>query len=126
MDSISILTNKKIEGSESIPIYNNPDSSSQEVYLLQFNFVNASTSSIDNNEFVFNQKEVYPNPVRNHEYLHVNLNGNFEITDLNEKIIQTGEIKNKKIFISSIQKGLYLLKVHSTSNTYFITKILIK
>lgn len=99
-------------------------SGNKKIGTLQFEFREVNTSGIQN--LIVHNNDIYPNPVRNHEYLHVNLNGNFEITDLNGKIIQTGEIKNKKIFISSIQKGLYLLKVHSTSNTYLITKVLIK
>lgn len=104
-----------------LPVYY---SINKKVAVLQFEFRKTNTLGIQ--DLIVDNNVVFPNPIKNYEYLHVNLDGNFAITDFAGRTIQTGKIENRKIFISSIKEGLYLLKVQTTSNTHYFTEILIK
>jgi len=74
-----------------------------------------------NQDFHLNIKEnkinfikVFPNPAYNYLYLtnNVNIKSKFIISNLNGQIVSQGNIlENKKIDISNIPKGIYILKI---------------
>lgn len=68
--------------------------------------------------------EVYPNPAK--DFLSINNNDDllYEIFDISGKIIQKGEVNNRKINISNLIKGAYLIRFINKGNTVFIKKII--
>lgn len=96
------------------------DSSSSGSYT-RFSFTEASTLSLDGKEFG-DSVNLYPNPTFSN--LNINLNNNItarvDIVNLFGQIIVSEEINNGviQIDLSSISNGVYIVKIHSSNNTF--------
>ena len=83
--------------------------------------MHTQTLSVDN--FQTDEIVIYPNPIEGN-YLNIKSNSNLEITlysILGKRILTT---KKKKINVSQLRKGIYLLKIES--NTGAVTKKIIR
>ena len=74
-----------------------------------------------NNSLFNGDKMVYPNPAR--DILNINPNfslisPNYSITNVLGQIIKTGSIKNNAINISTLKKGIYLIKLTDEEETF--------
>ncbi len=77
-----------------------------------FKFPNYTSSSEDLN---FNYS-IYPNP--SSDFINIKgVDGKYFIYDLNGKLLQTGMVNPQSIDISSLSKGMYILKIYSSSRT---------
>ena len=67
---------------------------------------------------------LYPNPSENEiNFSKFDLNNKeYQITDFNGKIIRTGKIYNNKISTADLEKGMYLMKILNSKQTYKIIK----
>lgn len=98
-----------------------------EVYFDNIELYDASTASIENNEFSrsFN---VYPNPasgtlfIRSNEYEVSNV-AIFNV--MGQKVLEKDSVNKNQLDISGITKGIYILKVSSDSKS-FSKKIIIE
>ena len=69
---------------------------------------------------------IYPNPTNGIIYLPENfVNNNYEVLDLNGKILTTGKINQTRILNFDLEKGVYFLKIIG-SNKYSSLKLVIK
>ena len=69
---------------------------------------------------------IYPNPTNGIIYLPENfVNNNYEVLDLNGKILTTGKINQTRILNFDLEKGIYFLKIIG-SNKYSSLKLVIK
>lgn len=69
---------------------------------------------------------IYPNPTNGIIYLPENfVNNNYEVLDLNGKILITGKINQTRILNFDLEKGVYFLKIIG-SNKYSSLKLVIK
>ena len=69
---------------------------------------------------------IYPNPTNGIIYLPENfVNNNYEVSDLNGKILTTGKINQTRILNFDLEKGVYFLKIIG-SNKYSSLKLVIK
>lgn len=96
------------------------------IFMSQPNWVNSTvalhcTQSIeDQEEVVENEvvRTVYPNPVRDELNLDVEDKfKEFNLFDLSGKVILQGRIESKKIDLSTIKKGSYILQIVSDDET---------
>ena len=81
-----------------------------------------TATSIDDAKASPKNLEIYPNPAVNEitiNTIHLARNTRFVISDLNGKTILSGIIKNKTIAISTIKKGIYLLRVTNEEITSY-------
>lgn len=126
IDSIQILGDNTIEGGEIIPQYFNPNNPSLPVYVIQFNFVDAPTNSID--EFANTSKlnNPFPNPISQGDFLNINVVGEYQIVNRLGQIVQEGGIKNGRIPVNTNESGLYILKIQNVNNKHYTTKIIIR
>jgi len=79
--------------------------------------LNTIQSSIDN-------AIIFPIPTENEiNFSKFDLTNNeYQITDFNGKIIRTGKIYNNKISTADLEKGMYLMKILNSKQTYKIIK----
>ena len=69
---------------------------------------------------------IYPNPTNGIIYLPENfVNNNYEVLDLNGKILITGKINQTRILNFDLEKGVYFLKIIG-SNKYSSLKLVVK
>ena len=69
---------------------------------------------------------IYPNPTNGIIYLPENfVNNNYEVLDLNGKILTTGKINQTRILNFDLEKGVYFLKIKG-SNKHSSLKLVIK
>ncbi len=86
---------------------------SSDYWLLKIGEISTNVASASVNE---NRIAVYPNPSRNKLILtESKRNGNFQIVDTEGKIINTGEISENRIDISTLPSGTYYLIVEDAS-----------
>ena len=84
------------------------------------------TSSLNTETFsIKNDLSFYPNPASDEISLSENVEGNYKIYSINGVLVKQGII-TKKLNVSQLSKGLYLIKVTNLNQTEFSTKKLIK
>lgn len=65
--------------------------------------------------------EVYPNPFT--EFIQVNKSGYLEIFDLQGRKVYEEETEKGKVNLNFLNAGFYILKLHSSKNEFYSTKI---
>lgn len=89
-------------------------------------FKNNCSSTLNTETFnIKNDLSFYPNPARDKITLSENVQGNYKIYSINGVLVKKG-IVTKKMNISELSKGLYLIKVTNLDQTEFSIKKLIK
>ena len=89
-------------------------------------FNNNCSSTLSTETFnIKNDLSFYPNPARDEITLPENVQGNYKIYSINGVLVKKG-IVTKKLNISELSKGLYLIKVTNLDQTEFLIKKLIK
>ncbi|WP_165852298.1 T9SS type A sorting domain-containing protein [Chryseobacterium pennae] len=75
--------------------------------------VNESTKSV--------QLPIYPNPIKNSEYLYLNKKVN-EILIYNSegRLIKKSNLKSNSILINDLLKGMYFLKTENTTQKFIV------
>ena len=106
-----------------LPIFNIPQKLHQLTltpYLSNYlNSISLNTIQLTNDNAI-----LYPNPSENE----INFskfdvsNDNYQIIDLNGKIVGTGKIYNNRISTIALEKGIYLLKILNSNQVYKIIK----
>jgi hypothetical protein len=96
---------------------------------LEFEFIpGTSIQEIQNGNF-----EIYPNPID--EYLEIDFSEkvnqgiyNIEIFDMHGRIVHSATLKNSrnKVNLSSLAKGIYLLKISDESGNVLVSKRVFK
>ncbi len=71
-----------------------------------------------------NSLSIYPNPAQNEVYLSENFDGQYQLYNLQNQLIQEGYVNSGSINLSDIQNGIYVLKM-DTSNGTLSEKIII-
>lgn len=95
------------------------------LYLDDIQFVYNEIAAISEKE---NLIEVYPNPVNSK--LNINLpcfeKFNYELVDMNGKIMKCGELFNQHIEVSELVNGVYFLKVKNDLKSYDPIRLIIQ
>ena len=105
------------------PIFNIPQKLHQlslAPYLSNYlNSISLNTIQFPNDNVI-----LYPNPSENEiNFSKFDLsNDDYQIMDLNGKIVGTGKIYNNKISTLALEKGMYLLKILSSNKVFKIIK----
>lgn len=67
---------------------------------------------------------IYPNPVKNHEFIinGVEKNETIQIYNLNGQLVQTIQhvTNNSKVKLNNLPKGIYIVKTKNQSNKIFV------
>ena len=89
-----------------------------EFYDFDSNVVNGilriSNPILSNENFSAEKIKIHPNPVKNIIYIENITDSNYEICDITGKRVLNGN--NSEINVSSLEKGVYFLKVTSEEN----------
>ena len=84
------------------------------------------SGNLNTNNPEHEMNNIYPNPTNGIIYLPENfVNNNYEVLDLNGKILTTGKINQTRILNFDLEKGVYFLKIIG-SNKYSSLKLVIK
>ena len=84
------------------------------------------SGNLNTNNPELEMNNIYPNPTNGIIYLPENfVNNNYEVLDLNGKILTTGKINQTRILNFDLEKGVYFLKIIG-SNKYSSLKLVIK
>lgn len=90
----------------------NAPNNKNQIFIAQYN----NSSTLDNHEFTLNNISFYPNPVIETIYIPNLSSFGYEIYDLLGKIVIKGNSENQ-INVSSLTKGVYVLKLKDGENT---------
>ena len=118
------ITGINISGSTTVVIQDN-DSGSARIGLDDLSWTCYSTLNVD--DFETNTLKIYPNPIKGNTLnAEVKSTTNYQIYDILGKKILSGTVTttNKKINVSSLKKGIYILKLETSNGS--VTKKLIK
>ena len=84
------------------------------------------SGNLNTNNPELEMNNIYPNPTNGIIYLPENfVNNNYEVLDLNGKILTTGKINQTRILNFDLEKGVYFLKIIG-SNKHSSLKLVIK
>ena len=84
------------------------------------------SGNLNTNNPELEMNNIYPNPTNGIIYLPENfVNNNYEVLDLNGKILTTGKINQTRILNFDLEKGVYFLKIIG-SNKHSSMKLVIK
>ncbi|QXP61430.1 T9SS type A sorting domain-containing protein [Olleya sp. HaHaR_3_96] len=116
-----------IESEISQSIYDAYDSTSLGIVTFTPFNSNCSSTALSTETFsnIKDYFSFYPNPAKDEINLSENLEGNYKIYSINGIVVKQG-IVTKKINISELSKGLYIVKLSNKSLTEFSIKKLIK
>lgn len=84
--------------------------------FIQTNTVTTTINALSTNDFEKNNFTVYPNPASNFITIssELSIDANFEISDINGKLLSKGRVENNsEIDISQLQSGFYLISISS-------------
>ena len=118
------ITGINISGSTTVVIQDN-DSGSARIGLDDLSWTCYSTLNVD--DFETNTLKIYPNPIKGNTLnAEVKSTTNYQIYDILGKKILSGTVttSNKKINVSSLKNGIYILKLETANGS--VTKKLIK
>ena len=118
------ITGINISGSTTVVIQDN-DSGSARIGLDDLSWTCYSTLNVD--DFETNTLKIYPNPIKGNTLnAEVKSTTNYQIYDILGKKILSGTVttNNKKINVSSLKKGIYILKLETSNGS--VTKKLIR
>ena len=118
------ITGINISGSTTVVIQDN-DSGSARIGLDDLSWTYYSTLNVD--DFETNTLKIYPNPIKGNTLnAEVKSTTNYQIYDILGKKILSGTVttSNKKINVSSLKNGIYILKLETANGS--VTKKLIK
>ena len=87
-----------------------------------FSKANLSTNSFNTNDF-----SIYPNPSKGIFRLKTKFtNVEYTLINIQGRTLQKGKVNNNELNFSSYAKGIYLLRLNSTSNNTLLKKIIIE
>lgn len=118
------ITGINVSGNTTVVIQDN-DSGSARIGLDDLSWTCYSTLNVDN--FETNNLKIYPNPIKGNTLnAEVKSTTNYQIYDILGKKILSGTVttSNKKINVSSLKKGIYIIKIENNNGS--LTKKLIK
>jgi len=118
------ITGINISGNTTVVIQDN-DSGSARIGLDDLSWTCYSTLNVEN--FETNNLKIYPNPIKGNTLnADVKSTTSYQIYDILGKKILSGTVttSNKKINVSSLKKGIYILKLETSNGS--VTKKLIR
>ncbi|WP_304143653.1 endonuclease [Mesoflavibacter zeaxanthinifaciens] len=118
------ITEINVSGNTTVVIQDN-DSGSARIGLDDLSWTCYSTLNVD--DFETNTLKIYPNPIKGNTLnAEVKSTTNYQIYDILGKKILSGTVttSNKKINVSSLKNGIYILKLETANGS--VTKKLIK
>jgi len=118
------ITGINVSGNTTVVIQDN-DSGSARIGLDDLSWTCYSTLNVDS--FETNNLKIYPNPIKGNTLnAEVKSTTNYQIYDILGKKILSGTVttSNKKINVSSLKNGIYILKLETANGS--VTKKLIK
>lgn len=71
------------------------------------------------NEVVKEKLSIYPNPVVDQLYLYgISSHTRYKILDLSGKMLSQGEVKDSKLSLKYLPKGIYLIQIEDGADVY--------
>ncbi|WP_353149163.1 T9SS type A sorting domain-containing protein [Chryseobacterium sp.] len=93
--------------------------SEESMYAQNFKFSNLSTHEVTRDRL---SDHIYPNPAKDVIYIKGAKDQKYEIYNTSAQMIQTGNIKDSKISVQNLIKGIYYLKIKDQNNKYTFSK----